>query len=64
MSVRETESQTREGEISREGETVRVSECQRDRHTEKQKDRQSDRLTYRENNIENIYINKLNKISK
>ena len=35
MSVRETERQTREGEINREVETVRVSECQRDRKIEK-----------------------------
>ena len=37
MSVRETERQTREGEINREGDTVRVSECQRDRKTEKRR---------------------------
>ena len=37
MSVIETERQRREGEINREVETVRVSECQRDRRTEKRR---------------------------
>ena len=37
MSVKETERQTREGEINSEVETVRVSECQRDRKTEKRR---------------------------
>ena len=37
MSVRETERQRRKGEINREGESMRVSECQRDRKTDKRR---------------------------
>ena len=37
MSVRETERQRRGGEINREVETIRVSECQRERKSDKRR---------------------------
>ena len=52
MSVRETERQTREGEISREVETVRVRECQRDRQTDGQTHRETERQTVRQTHIQ------------